>query len=487
LSCEGITIMARQHDDVKTSVTSRFPTNSRLPAPEVRPLPEAPSSTWRIIGPGVIAAGVGLASGEFILFPYIASQVGLVFVWAALIGLATQYFLNMEIERYTLATGETALTGFSRFWRHWGLVFAILTVLANLWPGWATSSATLVTYLWGGSVTWIAVGMLVAIGLILTLAPVVYVALERAEMLKVAAVLVLLIVGAVVAITADAWADVPDIVTQASVPIDPLGLAFLMGALAFAGAGGGQNLVQSNWIRDKGFGMGKYVPRIKSPVTGKPEAAPSTGFIFEPTDEHMSRWRAWWRFANREQLYTFVLITFISILFTSLLAYSTVYGREDLPKDIGFLQIEGQVLKDTVGAWFGTLFWLIGAIALFAAALGIVDYTARLVADVLKTAYVKQAKESTLYFGVVWVLVLVGCVIVLSGLTQPLILLVISACVGGLMMFIYSGLLILLNRKVLPGPIRIRAGRTAVLGWSVALFGVLSVLTIIEQVRKLFE
>jgi len=32
----------------------------------------------------------------------------------------TQFFINMEIERYTLATGETALTGFSRYWRHWG-------------------------------------------------------------------------------------------------------------------------------------------------------------------------------------------------------------------------------------------------------------------------------------------------------------------------------------------------------------------------------
>lgn len=54
------------------------------------------------------------------LYPYIASQVGLVFVWAALVGVMTQFFLNMEIERYTLATGETVLTGFSRFWRHWG-------------------------------------------------------------------------------------------------------------------------------------------------------------------------------------------------------------------------------------------------------------------------------------------------------------------------------------------------------------------------------
>jgi hypothetical protein len=478
--------MARQHDDVTTSVADRFPSR-HLPKPEIRPLPEPPASTWRIIGPGVIAAGVGLASGEFILFPYIASQVGLVFVWAALIGLVTQYFLNMEIERYTLATGETALTGFSRYWPHWGLVFTVLTVLANLWPGWATSSATMVSYLWGGEVTWIALGMLLGIGLILTLAPVVYVALERAEMLKVAAVIVLLGVGAVVAISADAWADVPTIITDADVPVEPLGLAFLLGALAFAGAGGGQNLVQSNWIRDKGFGMGKYVPRIASPVTGKPEAAPSTGFIFEPTEEHLSRWRAWWRFANREQLYTFVLITFLSITFTSLLAYSTVFGLPDLPKDIGFLQIEGEQLKETVGAWFGTLFWVIGAFALFAAALGIVDYTARLAADAIKTSYAKEAKESTLYFAVVWLLVVTGCVIILAGFTQPIILLVISACVGGLMMFIYSGLLILVNRKVLPEQIRIRGGRMAVLGWSVLLFGVLSVLTLVEQIGKLFE
>ena len=85
-------------------------------------MPAEPRKYLPLIGPGIIAAGVGLASGEFILYPYIASQVGLVFVWAALVGLGTQFFINLEIERYTLATGETALTGFSRFWRHWGLV-----------------------------------------------------------------------------------------------------------------------------------------------------------------------------------------------------------------------------------------------------------------------------------------------------------------------------------------------------------------------------
>jgi hypothetical protein len=450
-------------------------------------MPDPPRSTWRIIGPGVIAAGVGLASGEFILYPYIASQVGLVFVWAALIGLATQFFLNMEIERYTLATGETALTGFSRFWRHWGLVFAALTYLANLWPGWVTSSATLVVYLWGGSVRWIAIGMLVAIALILTLAPVVYVALERAQMLKVAAVLVLVIVGSLFAIGARAWGDLPQVVTGARIPAAELGFAVLLGALAFAGAGGGQNLVQSNWIRDKGFGMGKYVPRIASPVTGEPEAAPGTGFVFEPTEHNLDNWRRWWSFANREQLSTFVLITFVSITFTSLLAYATVFGRPDLPNDIGFLRIEGEQLAAAVGSWFGALFWFIGAFALFAAALGIVDYTSRLAADVLKTSYLRKATESTIYFALVWTLALVGCLVLLAGFTQPIVLLVISACVGAVMMAIYSALLIVLNRRVLPPQIQISKGRTAILSWSFLLFGILSILTIITQTGKLFN
>src|SRR5918998_3390600 len=396
------------------SVTDLFPTK-HLPAPVVRDMPDPPARFRHVVGPGIIAAGVGMASGEFILYPYIASQVGLVFVWAAFVGLATQYFLNMEIERYTLATGETALTGFSRYWRHWGLVFAILAYFANIWPGWATSSATLVTYLVGGSVVPIAIGMLLLIGVTLTLAPVVYQALERIEFFKVAAVLVLIIVASIFAIGASDWADVPQIVTDPGLPHEELGFALLLGALAFAGAGGGQNLCQSNWIRDKRFGMGAYVPRIVSPVTGHPEAAPSTGLAFEPTEENLGRWRRWWKFANTEQLTTFVAISFITILFTSLLAYATVFGQEGLASDISFLEAEGNVLNATVGGWFGTFFWIIGAFSLFAAALGIVDYTSRLGADVLKTAYLKDANESKIYFGLVWGLVVIGVVVILSG------------------------------------------------------------------------
>jgi hypothetical protein len=130
---------------------------------------------------------------------------------------------------------------------------------------------------------------------------------------------------------------------------------------------------------------------------------------------------------------------------------------------------------------------VIGAFSLFAAAMGIVDYTSRLAADVLKTSYLRSMSESKIYFALVWGLIAIGCVILLVGFDQPLVLLVISACVGGGMMFIYSFLLLVLNRRVLPEAIRIRSYRVAALVWSVLLlFGVFSVLTVWEQGQKLF-
>ena len=458
---------------------------SNLPALRPAELPEPPASAWRIIGPGVVAAGVGLASGEFILYPFIASQVGLAFIWAAAIGLITQYFINMEIERYTLATGETVLTGFSRLGRHWGLFFVLLAIAANLWPGWVTSAATLLTFLIGGSVRWIAVAMLVAIGLILTLSPVVYRALERTQFLKVAAVGLLVVVGAFFAIPGELWTETPARLADLQLPAAELGFPLLLGALAYAGAGGGQNLCQSNWIRDKGLGMGQHAPRIVSPLTGEPAADAGTGWTFEVDEQSLSRWRRWWRLANIEQLSTFVAISFATILFTSLLAFATLGGIDNLPRDIGFLRIEGEALSGSVGTWFGRLFWAVGAFSLFAASVGIVDYTSRLASDVLRTVYWRGGRESLAYAAIVWTMVLAGSLILASGLDQPLILLVIAGCVSAFMMFIYSGLLIVLNRRLLALPLRPAPYRLWALIWAVALFGILSGITIIDQARKL--
>src|SRR3712207_8197754 len=103
--------------------------------------------------------------------------------------------------------------------------------------------------------------------------------------------------------------------------------------------------------------------------------------------------------ANFEQAMAVALISFVTIVLTSMIAYSTVFGHENLPQTAEFIRLQGEVMQRTVGTWFGYLFWIVGALSLFVASLGIVDYTCRVGADMLKTVYLRDSSltESRIY------------------------------------------------------------------------------------------
>jgi hypothetical protein len=242
-----------------------------LPAVGSQDLPE-PVPFRKVVGASVIILATALGSGELIIWPYIVTTAGIGILWLAAIGFTLQYFLNMEIERYTLATGETAVTGFTRFWKPWGIVFVLGAILPNLFPGWVTSSATAITYTLGINpdlYRYIAIGLLVTVGLVVTVSPVIYTVIERTEMVLVSIILVFIVFAIFVATKGSSWAGV---ITQAPQGVanfpqtsGELGAATLLGAIAFAGAGGANNLVQSNYVRDKGLAMGARIPNIVSP------------------------------------------------------------------------------------------------------------------------------------------------------------------------------------------------------------------------------
>ncbi|MGH3147683.1 MAG: Nramp family divalent metal transporter [Rubrobacter sp.] len=461
--------------------------STQLPPAVYEDLPE-PLPLRKVLGPGVVSIGIGVSSGELIIWPYITSQVGLIFLWAAVLGVLTQWFINMEIERYTLATGETAITGFSRFWKPWGIVFCLCAILPNAWPGVAASGATILTFAIGfGNPTLITIIALVSLALALTISPVVYQTLEKVEFAKVGAVLLFLAVAVVVVVSPQAWADLPGATARGFGRIPDLPVSLILGAAAFAGAGGVHNLIQSNWIRDKGYGMGARIPRLVSPVTGEDQATPSTGYLFPQTEENLRRWRGWWRVANTEQLVTFFALGTLSIFLMSMIAYSTVYGQ-NIGEDLDFFRNEGRILGETVGGWFERFFYITGAISLLAGAMGILDYVGRCVADVLKVSYLAESQvftESRIYALTVWLLVAVSIANILTFSDQPIVLLLVQSSLSGIVMFVYSILLIWLNRRALPHPIKIRGARLGALVWAVLAFGILSVILVYTQIADL--
>src|SRR3712207_8129231 len=89
-----------RRDELATELPTKY-----LPAVKYRDLPE-PKRLRNYMGASVILLATALGSGELILWPYITSQVGLALVWLSVVGITVQWFLNMEIERYTLEIGR---------------------------------------------------------------------------------------------------------------------------------------------------------------------------------------------------------------------------------------------------------------------------------------------------------------------------------------------------------------------------------------------
>ncbi|GAA1604789.1 Nramp family divalent metal transporter [Actinoplanes couchii] len=452
-------------------------------------LPEPPSLR-RMVGPGVVAVGIGMAAGEIILWPYLTALGGLGLLWLAFTTLAVQFVINMEIERYTLATGQTVVAGFSRWWKGWGIIICLAGAFQYVWPGWATSGSTVFTYLvGGGDPVWITVGVLVTIGVFLTLSKVIYKTVERVETVKVVLTLFFLAVVVVFVISLSTWGEgAKATVTEFGQIPDGITFTMLLSAIGAAGAGGVHNLVLSNWIRDKRYGMGAHVPRLISPITGQEEAAGADRYTFPIDETSMGRWNLWWKRANAEHLVTFVAVCFVTIGVMSLLAYETLFGRDDLKSDPSFLRIQGEIFEAEVGTWLKLLFLAVAAVSLWAAAMGLLDIIGRVASDFLRRNYLQTSTrwtEARIYLIVVWVEIVLGSIILLAGFTQPLGLLIVSTCAASVVTLLYSILLVRLNTRDLPAPIRIRGWRLGGLLVAIGFYGFFAIAMVVTQLDKL--
>jgi hypothetical protein len=331
---------------------------------------------------------------------------------------------------------------------------------------------------------------LLAIALAITVSPVVFNMLEKVEMVLVVIIVAFLLVAIVIATDASAWTGIITKAPQgvANLPryLKEIGTASIFGAVVFAGAGGCNNLVQSNYIRDKGLGMGILMPKIVSPVTGEEEARPSLGYKFEVNEENMRRWKNWWKVANQEQLITFYIIGLAVLIGLSVLLYSALGIVSGGEADITFLKKEAEALSAQLGTWFAYFFYFAGFAVLFSTNIGVVDWVSRLTADSLKVTFLKESQfwsESKIYVTVVWILCLAGMAIIWTGI-EPLVLLIIAATGGGFMMFFYSGLLIRLNRRFLPEQIKLRSWRLVGMVAAFLLYAVFVVFLIFQMVTQ---
>jgi hypothetical protein len=440
----------------------------------------------------VIVLGASIGSGEFLLGPAAFVQYGLTLLWVTAVAAFLQTIFNTEVVRYTLATGEPAFTGFMRTRPRataWAWLYAVAYLLQLGWPAWAGASAGAIFFLATGRVAAAGDGVVVySIGVgtfllcvtILLFGRRIERTLEVLNWILVVATLGGFLVLGLWLVPLATWKAAAagffgfDVGAGEFRFMPSRADFFLIGAFAaYSGAGGVVNITLSNWARDKGYGMGQRVGFIPSAIGGAKVELAHTGFIFAPTGDALARWRGWCRIVRADQWGIYFPGALLGMALPALLYVTFLDPGTDI-RGLGIAAALAEGLGDRAGATLGMVVAFLGAWLLFKTQLDLIDGTVRATTDILWSGSARvrgwrNGDVRAVYYAVLGGLVLWG--VLALRLAQPIVLLQISANVGGLILAIASLHILRVNTTLLPEEIRPSLWRRVALVAQAAFYG----------------
>lgn len=481
---------------------------STLPAWTIAELPEPKPLSWRnwtsFIGPGIVMMGIQIGGGEWLLGPEITTKYGGGLMWIATIAIVLQVFYNLECGRYALFCGEPVTTGFMRkkpgplFWN--GVI--LLLSLSALIPALSTNAAAVLASLWldrppaeadRGLVTLLSYACLFGVALPVLVGGKVYNMLQTVMTAKVVIVLgFCLIVGAScvewrhwinvlsgflkfgnVPIQSPAGESVVNAFTQywsdGTWPVIALGNIAVLGAFAgYAGGGGLANSTYSNYVRDKGWGMGREVGAIASAVGGRNISLSHLGKTFVINATSLARWKSWWKYILTDQILVWAPGCFMGMALPALLSlqfaeHSPLYHEaKRLDWAQAIITADGLRHAPQFGPLMSKVMWVttlfVGLMVLLPSQMSIVEDFSRRWTDIIWSAN-RRVRESwrddrvhVIYYSIL------GCYVLWTFIAAylfslygtPKLMTLIIANLNNLAIGITSFQLLWINRTLLP-------------------------------------
>jgi hypothetical protein len=252
---------------------------------------------------------------------------------------------------------------------------------------------------------------------------------------------------------------------------------------AYSGLGGVANTFITNWMRDKGYGMGSTVGYIPT-AFGPGGRLSATGNVFEPTPKSLTAWRSWWAFFSVDQWGVFAIGSICGMTLTTLMALQYVPPASQID---GWAVVNMQA--QGVAAARGQIFWFLTLICgfwiLFSTQLGFVDGIPRAITDMLWTGSPRVrgwrgGDVRAVYYGILLLYIGWGCLAL--HLAQPLTLLLLAANIGGANFVLLSLHTLVVNRRFLPPEVRPPLWREATVLLCTAFYGTFAVVSL----RSLF-
>lgn len=85
-----------------------------LTADDIKDPPKGWAGSIRYLGPGLILSASIVGSGELIATTALGAQVGFVLLWLVVVGTLVKVAVQVELARWTISTGQPALSGYAK-------------------------------------------------------------------------------------------------------------------------------------------------------------------------------------------------------------------------------------------------------------------------------------------------------------------------------------------------------------------------------------
>lgn len=436
------------------------------------------------LGPSLIALGISIGSGEWLLGPQAVGQFGFVGIgWVITVSAVLQTFYNVECSRYVMATGEVPVVGWGRVppgWQLWVPFSVIVIVFAFIAGGWAASAGQGMYALVHAEAPpkgaeeprLYAIALLVLVVLVTAGARRISRVLELANWVMVGAILLVLLVLDLFFVPGRIWWEgIRGFFTPAA---PPAGItATQLGGLAgFTALVSGLNWYVMSHYRDKGYGMGHRVGYLTGMRGGKKELL-SSGVTFPDDEKNRHLWRRWYRLLLLDQWGVFFPGAMLGMLLPTILMASAVEMSGQRPTQQNVPTFVAGILRGEYGGFVFYVVLVLGLFILFSTQLGIFEGIVRVATDAshaTSSRLRKRIEQDPRKFYYPFMIALLVIISIVIHLAVPVGLVQWSANMSNLGALIYPFMLIYLNSK-LPRPARPRARHYAVLLLNVVFFG----------------
>jgi hypothetical protein len=415
-----------------------------------------------VLGPSLIALGISIGSGEWILGPLNVGSLGFVGIgWIITISAVLQTFYNIECARYVIATGEVPIVGFGRvppgalLW----VPFSLITLFfAFIWGGWAKAAAQgLFALLNGhipgpgdaGTVELLAILLLLVVLGITMVSRKITRGLELTNLVSIGIQLLFLLVLDLLVVPFSVWWDGFRGLITPALPPEGSDATLLGGLAGFTALASGLNWYVMNHYRDKGYGMGHRVGYLAG-LRGEQRAIRPSGLVFPDDERNANLWKRWMGFLKLDMWLVFFGGAMIGMYLPIILMRQMVLLSGQKPTQANVPTFVANILGQEYGRWVFYIALFIGFLILFDTQLGIFEALVRNTTDSvnmsLRFQEVIAGDPRRFYYP--FMIVLTAVIAVFLHFFQPARLILISANMSNFGALIFPFMLIYLNSRL---------------------------------------